>query len=63
MVADRGHYRGVKVTTQVSPETRQEGREGCPGEQEFLNRIPQEEDREAGKEAKKEELPGDRAQK
>ena len=53
----------VKVMTQVSLETRQEGREGCPGEQELLNRIPREEDREAGKEAEKEELPGDRAQK
>lgn len=63
MVADRGHYKEVKVTTQVSPETRQEGREGCPGEQELLSCIPREEDREAGKEAEKEELPGDRAQK
>ena len=49
--------------TQVPPETRQEGREGCPGEQELLNCIPWEEDGEADKEAEKEELPGDRAQK
>ena len=63
LVADRGHYKEVKVMTQVSLETRKEGREGCPGEQELLNHIPREEDREAGKEAEKEELPGDRAQK
>ena len=35
---------------------RQERREGCPGEQELLNCIPWEEDREADKEAEKEEL-------
>lgn len=62
-MADRGHYKGVKVMTQLSLETRQERREGCPGEQELLNCIPWEEDREADKEAEKEELPGDRAQK
>lgn len=63
LVADRGHYKEAKVMTQVPPETRQEGREGCPGEQELLNCIPWEEDGEADKEAEKEELPGDRAQK
>ena len=63
LVEDRGHYKGVKVMTQLSLETRQERREGCPGEQELLNCIPREENREADKEAEKEELPGDRAQK